>query len=181
MSTDPFATPTQMEQRTGGAITTTTHPFLAQELAAATREIQKHCGWHIAPALDVVHVSRSRHWRDIWVPAMQVSDVTITTLDDVDHVLDSSEFDPETGWTSWSGDRFTLAFTAGYLTVPEDLVTLTLQMAARALGAPLGIVREQAGSVSVSYSATAPGVAGGVVLLEHEKTSLAAYTLGRLP
>lgn len=181
MSTDPFATPTDMDDRTGGAITATTHPFLARELAAATREIQKYCGWHIAPALDVVQVSRSRHWREIWVPAMQISDVTITTLDDVEHVLDDSEFDPESGWTSWAGDRFSLAFTAGYLTVPEDLVTLTLQMAARALGAPLGLVREQAGSVSVSHSTTAPGVAGGVVLLQHEKDSLATYRLGRLP
>lgn len=181
MSTDPFATTSQMAERTRGAITATSHPFLAQELAAATREIQKYCGWHIAPALDVVAISRSRHWREVWIPAMQISDVTITTLDGVDHVLDADDFDPNTGWTSWSGDRYTLTYTAGYLTVPEDLVSLTLQIAARALGATLGAVREQTLASSVTWSATAPGVAGGAVLLAHEKDSLAEYKLGRLP
>lgn len=181
MATESFASTAQMEQRSLGAITATSHPFLEKELAAATREIQKYCRWHIFPVMDIAKVSRSRHWRDIWVPAMQISDVVITTLDEVDHVLAAEEFDPETGWTSWSGDRYTLTYTAGYIEVPEDLVTLTLQIAARALGAPLGFSREQAGSVSVTHSVVAPGVAGGDVLLDHEKTSLAAYRIERLP
>lgn len=181
MAVVPFATPSQMEQRSRGAITATSHPFLAQELAAATREIQKYCGWHIAPALEVVKTRRGRECEAIWIPAMQISDVTITTSDDVEHVLGDDEFDPETGWTSWSGDRYTLTFTAGFLTVPEDLVSLTLQVAARALGSPLGAVREQTLVSSVLWSSTASGVAGGTVLLPHEKDALAEYRLGRLP
>src|SRR5687768_14701311 len=108
MATESFASTAQMEQRSQGAITAASHPFLEKELAAATREIQKYCRWHIAPVLDIELVSRSKFWHEIWVPAMQISDVVITTLDGVETTLASEDFDPATGWTSWSGDRFTL-------------------------------------------------------------------------
>ena len=170
-----FATPTDMEQRSQGAITATTHPFLQKELNAATRTIREYCGWHIAPAEAITRKNRSAFWDPIWIPAMEITAVTITTLDAVEHVLADDEFDPNTGWTTWSGDRYTLEYTAGFVTVPEDIVTLTLELAAGALGASLGLSREQAGGVSVTYAR-----AGGT-LTPDDKNRLAAYRIGRLP
>lgn len=172
---EPFATPQDMDDRTQGEITATSHPFLAKELAAATRTIRNHCGWHIATAEEITVKRRSRFRSEIWIPAMQISAAQVTTLDGVDHTFTDDEFDPETGWTSWSGDRYTLTYTAGYATVPEDLVTLTLELAAGALGSPLGITREQAGGVSLTL-ARASGA-----LTSDDIDRLAEYRLGRLP
>lgn len=169
-----FATAQQMANRSSGAIPSD-HPYLTTALAAASRLIRNECGWHIATAETLTVKSRSRHWGEIWIPAMQITAVTITTLDGVGHVLADDEFDPETGWTSWSGDRYTIEYTAGHTAIPADLTELTLQIVARSLGglAPLGITREQSGGVSVTYSP--PGFAEG------ERDKLAAYKLGRLP
>ncbi len=170
-----FATTTDMEQRSQGHITATSHPFLQKELDAASRAIRDECGWHIATAETITRKVRSASRHAIWVPAMQITTVTITTLDDVAHVLPDDQFDPETGWTSWAGDRYTLTYTAGFTAVPEDLVTLTLELAAGALGVSLGITREQAGAVSVTYARAGGG------LTEADKPRLAAYRIGRMP
>lgn len=181
MVLDPLATAQQMNDRTLGAITATSHPFLETELKAASRLIRNECRWHIAPVVEVVRKVRKRHRHEIWVPAMEITAVRISTHGGVATDLADDEFDPDTGWTAWSGDRYTLTYTAGFAEVPDDLVTLTLQIAARALGAPLGVVREQSLTSSVTWSATAPGVAGGDVLMQHELDQLAEYRIGRLP
>jgi hypothetical protein len=146
-----FATTTDMEQRSQGHITATSHPFLQKELDAASRAIRDECGWHIATAETITRKVRSASRHAIWVPAMQITTVTITTLDDVAHVLPDDQFDPETGWTSWAGDRYTLTYTAGFTAVPEDLVTLTLELAAGALGAS---VPSSAASIWLTTSAS---------------------------
>jgi hypothetical protein len=170
-----FATPTDMGQRSQGAITATTHPFVQQELDAATRTIRNECGWHIATVETLTRKRRSAFWEPIWIPAMEITAVKIITLDEVENILADDEFDPDTGWTSWSGDRYTLEYTAGFTTVPEDIVTLTLELAAGALGMSLGISRAQAGGVSVTYARAGGG------LTADDKNRLAAYRIGRLP
>lgn len=169
-----FATPQDMDDRTRGEITATSYPFLQKELDAATRTIREACGWHIAPI--ETHVVRrvSRHRSEIWVPAMNILAVRISDAGGARDLADF-DFDPMTGMTTWSGDRYTLEFTAGYATVPEDLVTLTLEIAAGALGASLGLAREQAGGVSVTYAR-----AGGTIA-PSDIPRLAPYTLGYLP
>lgn len=177
-----FATPTDMEQRSQGAITAATHPFLQKELDAATRAIQDECRWHIAPQESKTFRRTGPYEDQVWLPAMEITAITAANLDnEVVTDLPSIEFDRDTGWTNLSGRIITVTFTSGFATVPEDIVTLTLQVAARALGSPLGLVREQAGTVSVTHSQPGFNVAGGTVLLTHEKDQLAAYRLGRLP
>lgn len=184
MPLTPFATDADMQQRTQGAITVSSHPFLVSELAAASRLIRNHCGWHIA-GKETCRYRRNRRWSDdVWLPAMEVDAVTKVTINgtewDADR-LGSVEFDRDTGWTNLCGKKVDIEFTAGFETIPEDLVTLTLQVAARALGSPLGLVREQAGTVAVTHSQSGFNIAGGDVLLPAEIDALAAYKLGRLP
>ncbi len=184
MTLQPFATSEQMRQRSQGAITDSSHPFLDAELAAATRLIRDACRWHVAEQ-EELHLRKTWATRElVYIPAMQITAITAVTIGDVDWDADqlaTVEFDPDTGWTNLCGRKVDITYTAGYPTVPEPLVTLTLQIAARALGSPLGAVREQTLVSNVQWSATAPGVAGGAVILPHELDTLTPYILGRLP
>ena len=153
MALEPFATDQEMSDRTSGAIPTT-HPFLAKELAAATRRIREACHWHIA-GIEQIRYRKVRPFAEqVWLPAMQIASIDSGTIDGVTVEATTSGFDPEIGWTPLCGRDVDITFTAGFEVVPEDLVTLTLELAAGALGSPLGISREQAGGVSVSYTRT---------------------------
>lgn len=175
MTDQAFATTTQMEQRSLGAITATSHQFLATELAAASRAIRNDAGWHIATTRQVVLKRRQRYAETIWLPAMEIVSISAATVDGTVLVAGDVEFDPETGWTNLCGRNYDITFTAGYTEVPEDVVAVTLEVAAIALGSPLGWTREQAGSVSVSIAKAGGG------LTDDQKNRLAHYKIGRLP
>lgn len=184
MTLQPFATPEQMGQRTQGAITVSSHPFLETELAAASRLIRDECGWHVAEQ-EELHLRKTWGTRElVYLPAMEIESITGVTIGDVvwdAEQLATVEFDRDTGWTNLCGRKVDITYTAGFETIPEPLVTLTLQIAARALGSPMGAVREQTLVSNVQWSATAPGVSGGAVILDHERATLTPYILGRLP
>lgn len=171
---DTFATATQMESRTNGMITATTHPFLEQELKAATRTIRNACGWHIADRGEVTFKRVRPFHDDVWLPAMQIESITSATVDGAVRA-DGFAFDPDTGWTNIRGCAVDVTFVAGFETVPEDLMLLTLELAAGGLGTALNITREQAGAVSITYARTS----GGLVLTDHDR--LVPYKLGWLP
>ena len=184
MTITPFATTAQMGQRSQGAITLSSHPFLADELASASQLIRDTCRWHVA-GREELRLRKTWGTRElVYLPAMEIESITAVTIGDV--VWDSDqlatvEFDRDTGWTNLCGRKVDITYTAGFEKVPASLVTLTLQIAARALGSPLGAVREQTLVSNVQWSATAPGVAGGAVILESEMSTLTPYILGRLP
>jgi len=165
-------------------ITLSSHPFLYDELAAASQLIRDECRWHVATK-EPLRFRKTWGTRElVYLPAMEIDAITKVTIGDVEWDTDqlaTVEFDRDTGWTNLCGRKVDIEYTAGFETVPASLVTLTLQIAARALGSPLGEVREQTLVSSVQWSATAPGVAGGAVILDHEKTTLTPYILGRLP
>jgi hypothetical protein len=171
-----FATSDQMADRSQGAITATTHQFLVDELAAATRAIRNECGWHIAPRETVVY-RHVRPWvEQVWLPAMEIVSIDEVVIDGVTATdLTVYKFDPATGWTNISGCDVKVTYTAGFETVPEDIVALTLELSAGALGSPLGVSREQAGGVSVTLTRTSGG------LMPDDLDRLAAYRIGRLP
>lgn len=178
---EPFATKEQMAARSQGAIPAST-PFLEDELKAATELIRGYCRWHIATSeADLVYRSRTRFAEEIWLPAMQITALQEVSLNGA-AVADpaSIDFDPATGWVNIRSTAALIKFTAGYETVPADIVSLTLQIAARALGSPLGFVREQAGGVGVTHSQIASNVSGGSVLFPHEMAQLDAYRIGWL-
>lgn len=174
MALQPFATAQDMADRSGGAIPKT-HPFLEKELQAATRTIHNACGWHIAQ-VEQLRYRKVRPFSEVvWLPAMQIKSIDSGTIDGATVTAMTTGFDPAIGWTPLCGRDVDITFTAGFDEVPEDLVTLTLELAAGALGSPLGISREQAGTVSVSYTRTS----GQLTEADHDR--LAAYKLGWLP
>lgn len=178
MAVDTFASAEDMGKRSLGQITATSHPFLEEELKAATSAIREYCGWHIATMQAVKLVRRFPSCEQLYLPAMQIGGVTAATLDGRVLTADdlaAVEFDPITGWTSLSGRSVSVTFNAGYVSVPADLKLLVLELCAGALGSPLGITREQAGGVSVTLDR-----ASGA-LLEHDELRLVPHKLGRLP
>lgn len=178
---ESFATAQQMQQRTKGAITATTHPSLTSELAAATRAIRDACGWHVATLEPLVHRRSGPFARDIWLPAMQIDSIAEAVVDGADVDLTQVRFDPDTGWTNLRGASCAITYAAGFEEVPESLVSLTLQIAARALSSPTGVTREQIGQHSVSFALTSAQASGGIVLLDVELEQLTPYILGTLP
>ena len=178
MAVDTFASVADMEKRSLGQITAATHPFLADELEAATASIREYCGWHIATLQAVKLVRRFPSREQVYLPSMQITGVTAATLDGRVLTADdlaAVELDPITGWTSLSGRSVSVVFDAGFTSVPADLKLLTLELSAGALGSPLGITKEQAGGVSVTLDR-----ASGA-LTEQDYQRLVPYKLGRLP
>lgn len=184
MTITSFASVGQMSQRTQGAITLSSHPFLDDELAAASQLIRDACHWHVAKK-ETLRLRKTWGTRElVYLPAMEIDAITAVTIGDVvwdAEQLATVEFDRDTGWTNLCGRKVDIQYVAGFETVPASIVTLTLQIAARALGSPLGAVREQTLVSNVQWSATAPGVSGGAVILDHEVDTLTPYILGRLP
>lgn len=184
MTLDAFATAAQMEQRSQGALPADT-PFLADALLAATKLIREYCGWRIADQ------EQETVWLDdLGGPILALPSLAVVSLDEI--LLDGVAIDVTT--LRWLPDgrllepyRVPVAravqvkMTHGFAVVPADLVDLTLHVSARALGSPLGIVREASGGVSVTYSQPGFNVAGGTVLLAHEKAQLGSYRLGWTP
>lgn len=178
--TDPFASTSLMEDRSQGAITTASHPHLARELEAATRDIKDFCRWHISPRKSVTQKRRGRFAEDVWLQAMQIESIDAVTIDGVEYTEDqvaAVEFDEDTGWTNLRGRLVEVTFTAGFVEVPETVETATLELAAAGLGTALGAMREQAGSVSITFDRAGGGIEEGSVLARR----LLPYQIGRLP
>lgn len=182
---DAFATPEQMAARSQGAITSASHPYLAQALAAASGVIRGYCGWHVAPVEEETRRFPGIPRERLWLPTGRL--VEVLTATDAGTSVDVAALDWDEsgllGKTDWtSGLRnVEITYRHGFDSVPPEITDLTLQIAARALGSPLGVVTEKSLTSSVTWAQTAQGVAGGVVLMEHEKPTLAPYRLGWLP
>ncbi len=172
---EPFATATDMQNRSQGEISTATHPYLAKELAAASRAIRNACRWHIAKIENLTFRQIRRYPFLCYLPAMQIQEITSARVNGIEIAPDLVEFDPETGQTNLYGRAIVVEYIAGFAEVPEDLELLTLELAAGALGVALGITRESAGSVMVGYARSG----GGVTLADLDR--LAPYRIGPLP
>ncbi|OAZ40945.1 hypothetical protein A9Z40_03115 [Microbacterium arborescens] len=176
----PFASADLMASRSSGAITKESHPFLEDELQAATRAIREFCRWHVAPTLQRTYRSASRTPDDVYLPASQLVSIDAVTIDGREFTPEACaavEFDPLTGWTNLYGRRVTVTYTAGHAEVPADIVGATLEIAAAGLGTSLGQSREQAGAVSLTFDT----VGGGVDPQAALGRRLVPYQIGRLP
>lgn len=150
-----------------------------QNLAAAEAVVRAYCGWHIAPVITEDMVLDGTGGRSLFIRSLRVVDITAAEVDGV--VVDPATLE-------WSAAGFIRApgiwvdklravrmtVTHGFDAVP-DVAQIIRDIAARASASPGGVVREQIGARSVSLSMTAPGVSGGVVLMEHERRMLDRY------
>lgn len=157
-------------------------PTLEDRLAAAERQVRNYCGWHIAPVAVqdlVLHGSGSR---SLFVPSLRIVEVVSCSVD-------GQDIDPAT--LEWAEEGFLrrscgvwpdrlrsvlLTIRHGFDDAP-DVSALIYELAERSMTAKGGRVREAAGGVSITNATVATGVAGGVVLMEHEKVNLEPYRI----
>ena len=154
----------------------------ADNLAAAESAVRKYCGWHIAPVVIEDIVLDGTGTASLFVKSLRLVNVAAAAVDGV--ALDVSTLEwSEAGFLRTSGcwpDRLRsvrLTIEHGFDEVP-DVAAIIRAIAARADASPTGAVREQVGAVSASNSLTAPGVSGGVVLMDHERKMLDQYKVG---
>lgn len=152
------------------------------DLTAAEAIVRKYCGWHIAPVIIEDMVLDGTGTASLFVKSLRVVNVRSAEVDG--DVLDPLTLEwSEAGYLRTSGvwpDKLRavkLQVEHGFDTAP-DVVAIIRAIAARASASPTGVVREQAGAVSIGFSLTAPGVSGGAVLMDHERRMLDKYRIG---
>lgn len=150
-------------------------------LSAAEAAVRAYCGWHIAPVIFEEMVLDGNGAHSLPIPSLRVVNITAATnggvvMDPLTLEWSQAGFLRADGcWTSrLRGVRLTVEH--GFDAVP-DVVEIIRAIAGRASLSPSGITREQAGQVSVSFSMVAPGVAGGIVLMDHERVMLDRYRI----
>jgi hypothetical protein len=147
-------------------------------LSQASAVIRNHCGWHIAPSLTETLTLNGSGEPRLFLPTLHLTAVgSVTELDEL-LVADDDYTWSDTGYLLRTGSYWptdlrsvVVAFTHGWEFVPEDLASVCLEAATRAMASPAGIRQEQAGGISVTYA-----IPGG--LTEYEKAVLEAYRLG---
>jgi len=175
-----FATPAELSAYTKGAISPSDERSQLV-LDGATEAIRRYCGWNIAPAEDVT-ATLDGGGSVLYLPSLRVNSVASVQVDG--SPVTDFEWSHRTGNLRRRGGHFpeswggvVVVFNSGYEAVPADLKQVVLQVASIALSSPTGATREQAGQVAMSWATTAPGVAGGLSLLERDLAVVNSYRL----
>lgn len=160
-------------------------PNAEMMLTAASAVVRSYCGWHIAPErADDVVVLDGKGALVVALPSLHVASVS-QVINDGQTVTDydwsaAGMLYRRAGWSlRFGGIRVT--YTHGHKTTPPDVMAVVAAMAARAIASPAGVVREQTGPFSVTYTQTAPNQAGGVGLLNTERFILDRYRIAGQP
>ena len=154
-----------------------------RRLAAAESRVRRYCGWHIAPTIEQNILLDGSGKTSLFVPTLKLKSVDSCKVNGV--VVDVSTLEwSENGYLrrpcGWPDKlrSVELTITHGFEEAPE-VAELILEIAERAGTAVGGRTREQAGGVSISNALVAPGVSGGIVIMDHEKAVLDKYRLPR--
>ena len=189
-----IVSPAELSAATQGKVLAS-DPRVQPLLDGATAAIRRWCGWHITPSVTETLVLDGPGGHVLTLPTMYLTTLTSVTEDGVA----LTPYDPATGlgdyeWSElgnvnrvcgyWSEhyhwtERYrglAVAIVHGYATAP-DVAQIIMQVCANALASPMGATREQAIGFAASWSATGPGVAGGMSLLERDLAVLATYRL----
>lgn len=181
----PFATPQQLEAMTKGAIPAS-HPSAEDLLNGASRAIRRRCGWHIGPEVTEVLTVDGSGGELLQLPTMHLRDVVSVAERGRGDVRGDLVEWSQTGTLRAPRGRWTDRFrgvrahvTHGYaLEDLADLTQIVLQVTAIALSSPTGATREQSAALAVSWATTAPGVSGGLALLQRDLDIVDSYRIG---
>lgn len=164
---------------TGGRIPEN-DPRVETLLAGASAAVRRYCKWHVTPVVDETMVLDWDGADLLVLPTLRLVDLRSVSVSGVSLDLDQVEW-------SHNGELRIPAGKPGFRSITvtmrhgfdgaEDLVQVVQQIVANALASPLGATREQAGQVSVSWATTAPGVSGGISLLQRDLDILNLYRL----
>lgn len=179
----PLATPEQLAEATGQQVPAS-DPRVLPLLNGASAAVRKYCRWHVAPVLEesltvdgpgssVVHLPTAR-----LLSLVEVSNdgqpVPVAALD----VSRAGMIERRGGCWSSRFSGVSARVRHGYdLAAVADISQIVVQVVSNALASPMGVTREQAGAMSVSWSMTAPNVAGGLSLLERDLAVLNEYRI----
>lgn len=170
-----------IENGSGGKILSS-DPRLELLLDGATAAVRRHCGWHVAPEITQTRVFDGKGGRFLRLPTLRC--VRVDSLKIQGEEVPPRQFGvSELGLIELYGrefpDRYSaveVEFTHGYESAP-DVGQIIQQVVANAFVSPMGVTREQAGQLAVTWSMTAPGVSGGISLLKRDRDILAGYRL----
>jgi len=179
----PFVTAAEFSAWTGGKIAAE-DPRVEPLLLGASAGLRRWAGWHIAPVLEETLTGDGPGGRLLILPTGRL--LSVLSVDNAGETVDSSAVDVSKSgmlelqsgaWTSRFG-RATVRVRHGWdlADVPE-ISQIIKQAVAMALASPMGATREQAGTVSISWATTAPGVSGGLSLLQRDLELLAPYKI----
>lgn len=164
---------------TGGkvAATDTRVPPL---IAGATAAIRRYCGWHIAGLAEQEFTGDCDGSGLIVVPSMRVVSLVSLTVHgvelDVDDVEWSHNGEIQVPSCAPGFRAVTVTVEHGFESAP-DVKQIIQQVVAVAISSPFGATREQAGQVAMQWATTAPGVSGGLSLLDRDFQTLDLYRL----
>lgn len=150
-------------------------------LTAAEAAVRAYCNWHVAPVIIEDLVLDGSGTSTLFLRTLRLKSVMAAEVN-------GTVLDPAT--LEWSEDGFIRArgvwpdrlrsvkvtIEHGFDSAP-DVAQIVMDVAGRADASQSYVVREQAGAVGISASMVAPGVAGGVVLMDHERKMLDRYRL----
>lgn len=175
-------TPLEFSAGTGGKIAAS-DPRLPAMLEGATSAIRNYCGWHVAPLVTEPMVLDGPGGQLLTLPTLRLA--AVTSLSIAGEAVDLTDLEWSASgevWRSCWPKRFRsveITVSHGFDSAP-DLVQVVQQVVANAITSPLGATREQAGPFAVSWATTAPGVSGGLSLLQRDLATLTLYRLPKL-
>lgn len=188
MAYPALLTPAQFSAGTGGKIPAD-DPRVQPLIDGATRGLRRHCGWHVAPefaeewTLDgpsgALLQPRTLHIKSVTsiTERRHPGAETVELVEGVDYEWsENGEIRRLNGW--WTDRYRSIVVTAvhGFEDAP-DLSQIIQQVVANACSSPLGATSEQAGQLAVKWATTAPGVSGGLSLLERDLQLVNSYRI----
>lgn len=175
----PLLTTTEFSAGTKGKVSAD-DPRLPQLIEGASTAIRRYCGWHVTPVVEETITLDGAGGSLLLLPTLNVEDITSVTVNGT--ALDVAELE----WSQKGMVRrncwphkfrsIVVTYRHGFETAP-DLMQIAQQVVANAISSPLGATSEQAGALSVSWATTAPGVSGGLSLLQRDYAVLDQYKL----
>jgi hypothetical protein len=179
----PLVTAEEFAAWTGGKVPAA-DPRVAPLLAGASAGVRRWCGWHIAPVLEETLTGDGPGGSLLLLPTGRLLEVLSATNAGTDVDVSGLDFSRygmvelrDGSWGSRLGS-VSLRVRHGHdLADVAEVAQIVKQVTANALASPMGATREQAGTVSVSWATTAPGVSGGLSLLQRDFDVLAAYRI----
>lgn len=148
---------------------------------AAEAAVRAYCGWHIAPVITQEIILDGFGTESLFLPTLKLLSIDAVHIGGIEYSPADLEW-TENGFARLPGgwpDRLRsikLTITHGHDVAP-DVAAVVRAVADRDRNSPGGIVREQAGAMSLQFSNTAAGVAGGIVVMAHEREQLEPYKL----
>ncbi|QGZ16901.1 head-to-tail adaptor [Arthrobacter phage LittleTokyo] len=179
----PLVTAAEFSAWTGGKIAEA-DPRVEPLLSGASAGIRRYCGWHIAPVLEETLDGDGPGGSLLLLPTGRL--LSLVSATNAGTVVDLAEVDFSRsgmlelrgGWWSSRLGGVSVRVQHGYdLADVADVQQIVKQVTANALASPMGATREQAGQVSISWATTAPGVSGGLSLLERDFAVLAPFKI----